>query len=252
MKALKEFSDKIFAQPLSLSGKQKYLVPLTFFALLITVMFAVEVGIMGLIFVLPEMPAFFTIFLDGFLLTLILFPVLFSLYLRPMVNQIKLQQQSEKRFRAVFEQTFQFMCILNPDGTIVQANQSAMLTSNMFQEELVGKLFWEAFYSLIPAETNNSLIQAIEMAAQGKLMRFEGDFGVWEGATFTVDVSLKPIMDEYGQVMMLILEGRDVTRHKRIEQELRAEITKRQEKEGRIQQNAKRAIVTSDILNSLQ
>ncbi len=252
MKTLKEFPDKFINQTLNISGRRKYLVPVTFFAILVATMFMVEVGIMGLIFVLPEMPVFLTIFLDGFLLTLILFPVLFLLYLRPMVDQIKLQQQSEKRFRAVFEQTFQFMCILNPDGTVVQANQSAILAGNMFQDEIVGKLFWEAFHKLIPSETNSSLKKAIESAAQGNLTRFEGDFGVWEGASFTVDVSLKPIIDENGQVMMLILEGRDVTRHKRIEQALRAEIEKRQEKEARIKQDAQRAIVTSEILNSLR
>ena len=63
-------------------------------------------------------------------------------------------------------------------------------------------------------------------------MRFEGDFGVPGREIFTIDVSVKPVMDEQGKMIMVILEGRDVTHHKRIENELREEIGKRIKVEG--------------------
>lgn len=252
MKTLKEIPNNILPKILSLSGKKMYFIPIAFFALLIATIFVVEVGIMGLLLVLPDIPESYKVYLDGFLLTIILFPVLFYFYLRPTLAHIRRQRESERRFRAVFEQTFQFMCILNPNGTIVQANQSAVLASALTHKDIVGKYFWDAFKTFIPAEANTYFHQAIDAAAQGYLTRFEQDFALLEGEAFTVDVSIKPIMDEQGQVMMVILEGRDVTHRKQIEQELRSEIVKRQEKEARIQQSARQAIVLSEILNSLQ
>lgn len=252
MNILNEAPYKIFDHILTLYNRGKYLVPITLFMILLLTMFVVEIGIMGLLFVLPEMPGAYAIFLDGFLLTLISCPVLFYLYLRPMLNQIKLQQESERRFRAVFEQTFQFMCILQSDGTILQANHSVILAGNMVPDEIVGKLFWDAFHELIAYETHVGLQTAVRQASYGKVTRIEGDFYTSSGQTLTVDFSIKPIMDEKQQVKMIILEGRDITRHKDIENKLRAEVVKRKENEQHIQQSEKRAVTLSEILSSLQ
>lgn len=103
MKLLNVFPTKMLGHSLDLSGKGKYLVPITFFAFLVATIFVTEVGIMGLLFVLPEMPNIYTVFLDGFLLTAISFPLLFFFYLRPMLLQVKHQQQSATRAIALLE-----------------------------------------------------------------------------------------------------------------------------------------------------
>ncbi|MEI2580761.1 hypothetical protein [Scytonema sp. PRP1] len=53
-------------------------------------------------------------------------------YFKPAdTNTEKLEQveaalrESELRFRAIFNQTFQFMGLMKPDGTLVEANQTA-------------------------------------------------------------------------------------------------------------------------------
>ncbi|MFZ1396802.1 MAG: PAS domain S-box protein, partial [Candidatus Promineifilaceae bacterium] len=184
---------------------------------------------MGLLLILPDLPDFYAVFIDGLLLIVVSFPILVFFYLRPMLAQIALQQESERRFRAVFEQTFQFMCLLNPDGTILQANESAVLAGQTVQTDIQGQYFWEAFASTIPDPTKIQIEQAIQAAAKGQLIRFEEVFGPREDGYITVDVSVKPIMDEAGKIILIILEGRDVTPHKQIEQELRREIATREE-----------------------
>ncbi|HNB52031.1 MAG TPA: PAS domain S-box protein [Anaerolineales bacterium] len=235
MKALKEFPNKIIQNLIASPAKSHYVAPLILFSVQLITMFVVEVGIMGLLFLLPEMPGVYAIFLDGFLLTIISVPILYYLYLRPMINQVNLQQESERRFRAVFEQTFQFMCVLNTEGIVLQANQSANTAVGLSQEEMLGKSFWEVFSRWIPKEASLELQKALEAAFHGKLTRFEQDFHTQNNRTVTVDVSIKPVMNEQGQVTMVILEGRDVTHHKQIEQALRTEIEIRKEKEHRIQ-----------------
>ncbi|NUM45227.1 MAG: GAF domain-containing protein [Anaerolineales bacterium] len=252
MKAILDFPNKVFRQIINSPDQRKYFAPVTLFVVLLFTMFIVEVSIMGVLFVIPEMPGIYAVFLDGFLLTVISVPVLFYLYLRPMMMQIQLQQESERRFRAVFEQTFQFMCVINPEGVILQANQSAILAVGTSRTEMIGKSFWEVFTGLITEEAGLQLQKAFEAAFRGNLTRFEQDFRARGNRNVTVDVSIKPIMNEQGQVTMVILEGRDVTPHKQIEQALRTEIDNRREKERRIQENARRAIVLSEILDSLQ
>ncbi|MEZ4590850.1 MAG: GAF domain-containing protein [Chloroflexota bacterium] len=207
---------------------------------------------MVLLLVIPDLPDFYAVFIDGLLLILVSFPILVFFYLRPMLAQIALQQESERRFRAVFEQTFQFMCLLNPDGTILQANESAVLAGELGQTNLQGQYFWEAFASTIPDPTKIQIEQAIQAAAKGQLVRFEEVFGPRENGYITVDVSVKPIMDEAGEIILIILEGRDVTHHKQIEQELRTEIGTREEKEAQIQKSALQAIALTEIMSTLQ
>ena len=50
---------------------------------------------------------------------------------------------SEKRFRAIFDQTFQFIGLLSVDGTLLQANRTALKFAGVEENDVVGKLLWE-------------------------------------------------------------------------------------------------------------
>lgn len=252
MKASKVVRFSPFSVPLQEPQKAKSFSPLVLFGILIGSIFFVEVCIMVLLLILPDLPDFYAVFIDGLLLAFVSFPILVYFYLRPMLTQIALQQESERRFRAVFEQTFQFMCILNPDGTILQANQSAILAGDTSETEIQGQYFWEAFAPHLPHEAKRQVQQAIQSALDGKLTRFEESFGPRNGGYFTVDVSVKPIMNEADEIILIILEGRDVTHHKQIEQELRTEIVSRQEKEMQVQKSAAQAIALTEVMSALQ
>jgi len=226
--------------------------PLVLLAILIVTMFFVEVGIMSVLVFLPAIPVPLQVFLDAFLLTIITFPVLYIFFLRPMIGQIESRRESEKRFRAVFDQTFQFMCILNPDGTVMQVNQSALEAGNTTAEEIVGKPFWEAFREFVPNESRSFFQGAVKAACHGKMIRTEGDFETSRGEKYSVDICIKPITFEQGQVVMVILEGHDITHHKRIENDLREEIGKRIEVEEhlRLQTTAVKAAANGIIITN--
>ncbi|MGD1806026.1 PAS domain-containing protein [Dapis sp. BLCC M126] len=53
-------------------------------------------------------------------------------------------RESERRFQAIFNQTFQFIGLLKPDGTILEANQTFLDFADAKHENIVGKYFWEA------------------------------------------------------------------------------------------------------------
>ena len=50
---------------------------------------------------------------------------------------------TERRFRAIFDQTFQFVGLLEVDGTVLEANQTALTFAGVTLQSVVGKPFWD-------------------------------------------------------------------------------------------------------------
>lgn len=130
-------------------------------------------------------------------------------------------RQSEEKFRAIFNSTFQFMGLLTPDGIVVELNQTALDAIATDRANVIGKPFWETPWWQHFPEQQEQLQEAIACAARGELVRFESQH-IWADGTFAfVDFSLKPYLDQAGNVIMLIPEGRDITDRRRAEQKIR-------------------------------
>ncbi|MBW4564497.1 MAG: PAS domain S-box protein [Mojavia pulchra JT2-VF2] len=132
----------------------------------------------------------------------------------------KALSESEKKFRAIFNQTFQFMGLLQPDGMILEINQTALEFVGITRQEVVGKPIWETKWWTISLNTQAQLKAAIAQAANGEFIRYEVDVWGRDHQVITIDFSLRPILDETGQVTLLILEGRDITARKKAEEAL--------------------------------
>ncbi len=126
----------------------------------------------------------------------------------------------ERLFQGIFDQSFQFIGLLKPDGTILEANQTALLAADVGIEEVVGKPFWETPWWQISSEVQQQVREAVAKAATGEVVRYEADVLLAGGVVATVDFSLKPIKDDNGQVVLLIPEGRDLSDRKALEREL--------------------------------
>lgn len=130
-------------------------------------------------------------------------------------------RQSETEFRAIFDQTFQFIGVLAVDGTLLRVNQSALQFAGVQADAVIGKPFWEAPWWTHSAEMQQRLRAAIQEAGGGKLVRFETTHVARNGEVHCIDFSLKPVTDAAGRVVELIPEGRDITERKRAEDALR-------------------------------
>ena len=120
-------------------------------------------------------------------------------------------ERDSQRFRAIFDQTFQFIALLTADGIVLEANRSALEFGGFSRDDAVGNLFWEAHWWTISRETQQRLQVAIQEASRGNFQRYEVE--VWGGQyqIITIDFSLNPVYDEHGTVAFLIAEGRDIT-----------------------------------------
>ena len=130
-------------------------------------------------------------------------------------------RESERLFRAIFDQMFQFIGVMQPDGTLLEANQAALDLIGSQADEVLGRLFWETPWLTSSSENQTRLQNAIATAARGEFVRYEVEIKGVDGRIVTVDFSIKPIKDESGQVVLLIPVGRDITEAKQVEAALR-------------------------------
>jgi len=142
-------------------------------------------------------------------------------------HQAKQLVATERRFRAIFDQTFQFIGLLDVDGTLLEANQTALSFAGIRSEDVIGKPFWETPWWTHSPQLQERLRDAIRAAARGQVVRFEATHPGNDGQLHHIDFSLKPVHDATGSVVLLIPEGRDITNrvvaeeeNRRLEQQL--------------------------------
>lgn len=125
----------------------------------------------------------------------------------------------EHLYNVIFNQTFQFIGVLEPDGTLIDANKAALSFGGLTREEVLGNPFWEAYWWQISDQTQSQLQDAIARAADGEFVRYEVEVqGV--DRTAIIDFSLRPVTNEDDEVLLLVPEGRDITELKEREQQL--------------------------------
>lgn len=117
-------------------------------------------------------------------------------------------ERSERKFKGIFNSTFQFIGFLNPDGTVVEANQTALEFGGLTPSDVIGKKFWDCHWWQISAETQERLKASIDLANQGQFVQYEVE--VWDKDKQPVVIlfNLKPLLDQSGNVIAIIPEGR--------------------------------------------
>ncbi len=148
-------------------------------------------------------------------------------------------QRSERKFRAIFDSSFQFIGLLNVEGVLLQVNETALEFAGVKESTVVGLPFWETPWVKHSPALQEKMRSAVAEAATGRLVRFEADHLAADGSLHYVDFSLKPVKDEAGNVVLLIPEGRDITERKLAEEEQARLVTA-------IEQSAE-AVFISDI-----
>ena len=131
------------------------------------------------------------------------------------------QDQGELRFRAIFNQTFEFVGLLSADGTVLEFNQPALDFRGLALANVAGLPFWETPWLDLSAQTREQARQAVVQAALGGFVRQEMTVRDKQGASRTFDFSFKPVQNEARGVALLIVEARDITDQKRLEEHFR-------------------------------
>jgi PAS domain S-box-containing protein len=127
---------------------------------------------------------------------------------------------SERKFHAIFDQTQHFLGLLSTEGNVLDVNRTALAFTGADETDFIGKPLWETPWWCDSSGRQRDLRQAVEKAAQGELIRFEATQST-DGNIRVLDISIKPVTDEGGKVVLLIAEGRDITEGRQAEEEIK-------------------------------
>ncbi|MDP8935574.1 MAG: PAS domain S-box protein, partial [Cyanobacteriota bacterium] len=138
--------------------------------------------------------------------------------------------ETNQRFHAIFDQAFQMFALLEPDGTLIEANQTALKLSDLQPSEVLGLKFWLTPWWASSPTNQQRLKTNIKQASIGNLVREEYEITGPNNDVRVMDMSFKPLLNATGEVFQILAEGRDITKRKRAEtalQQLTAELEQR-------------------------
>ncbi|MBI5583678.1 MAG: PAS domain S-box protein [Deltaproteobacteria bacterium] len=126
--------------------------------------------------------------------------------------------QSEQKFRAIFNQTFQLIGLLKPDGTVLEVNQATLDFLDLKYQDIIGKHLLQ-LQKKVPRSLQERVKKGISAAARGKFVRFEIPVSLSPGARQWIDFSIKPVLvlNDPPKVGLLIAEARDISAIKKSE-----------------------------------
>ncbi|MEO0136437.1 MAG: PAS domain S-box protein [candidate division WOR-3 bacterium] len=131
----------------------------------------------------------------------------------PQVEMEKILEQTEEKYRKVFEQSPQGLLILDAEGRIVDVNKKMCEWLGYKRNEMIGK-----DHIMYPFLTKSGKIMAVRKFIQrlaGKFVPpYELEFVAKDGTVYIGEVDARTIKDEDGNITMVVVMVTDVTRRR--------------------------------------
>jgi len=134
------------------------------------------------------------------------------------------RKRRERQLDAVFNSTFQYIGLVDPDGTVLRVNDAALDLVDADRDDVIGLRAWETPWWRDDDERVADLRSALDRAVDGAFVRYEVEIDRENtDRTVVIDFSVTPVDDDEGEVSFLVLEGHDITARKERERALRRE-----------------------------
>ena len=121
------------------------------------------------------------------------------------------ERRSEQRLRSILDNLFAFVGVLEPDGTLLEANRAPLEAAGIQIEDVAGKKFWNCYWWNYAPEAQARLKQACERARTGETVRYDAEVRVAGEQLLWIDFQLAPLLDDDGSVVNLIPSGIDIS-----------------------------------------
>jgi len=135
---------------------------------------------------------------------------------------------SERKIRAILEQSNQFIGILTTDGIVIDVNKYALNFSGVSISDVCNKPFWDTVWWAHSPKLQARLREAVKAAAAGEFIHFEVTHQSVDGNLHYVDFTLQPVKDDAGKIIFLVPMGFDITEHKRAEEEIKKQLAEKE------------------------
>lgn len=133
------------------------------------------------------------------------------------------RKKAEQKFKALFDQSFYTIALLSPEGRFKELNNTSYERFSFRKSNPAGNYLWDMSRNRSTLWID-SLKEYVAQARQGKLVRYNSVVLSPQNTPLTMDFLLKPIFDDQGKVILLVLEGRDISEQEKMTQNLKEEI----------------------------
>jgi PAS domain S-box-containing protein len=129
---------------------------------------------------------------------------------------------SERGFRAIFNQQYQYSALLSADGRVIEISESVVRGTGVPREEIAGRpLLDAAWWRNFPDVRARLQAQFDEARARPGPSCGEGAYETRDGAQRYALNTVTALRDERGEIEFLLVEGIDITERKQAELALR-------------------------------
>ncbi|GAB3705784.1 hypothetical protein GCM10028858_23470 [Halorubrum pallidum] len=127
-------------------------------------------------------------------------------------------RRNERRFESMFHDPNILVGLLDTDGRVQHVNDTALEYIEADRDDIIGKPFWATPWWT--ADTTADLKQWIDRGADGEYVEYEVDHPMSDGDVFTAEGTIRPVTNDEGTVVSLIVSARDITDQKQHEAEI--------------------------------
>ncbi|RJS72834.1 MAG: PAS domain S-box protein, partial [Candidatus Syntrophoarchaeum sp. WYZ-LMO15] len=130
-------------------------------------------------------------------------------------------ERSRNELQRYLDHILTFNGMLDPDGTLKMANRTAVESTGLPYDEIIGKHFADIYWWSYDPMVQDRLRANIRRAASGETVVWEERVRVKDGFIIT-QLTLRPVFDENGEnIRYIVAEGQDITRIKEAERKIR-------------------------------
>lgn len=196
--------------------------PVKMFLISLVTIFTAEVGIMFAIhYWFPNIDPVTEAFVDGTLLVLLVFPILFLTIFRPMndaITQLQDQSHTLETFREAIEHAGHSVVITDKEGTIEYVNPAVEEVTGFEKDEVIGRnpRIWKS-----EKHDEQFFERMWDVILSGQTFKAEVVNTKKNGDNFVIHQTIAPIFDEVGEISRFVGIYQDVTKLKNRERQLR-------------------------------
>jgi len=122
--------------------------------------------------------------------------------------------------RAIFETSYQFQGFMTPEGVLLDANKVSLASIGCDLADVVGQRFWDTPWFAATPGLPEQIQDAVRQSASGQIVRQEIDV-LLPGGRRTFKFMMRPLSNQSGSIIALIVEAADLTEQRATEAQLR-------------------------------
>ncbi len=127
---------------------------------------------------------------------------------------------NEEKYKAIFNNNFQFTSLLDPKGILLDANQIALDFIGKEKKDVINQYFWDTPWWSHDKHIQQDLRNAIQHALTGEIVHFETYHINAQGEKRYFDITLKPVIDSNNEIIYIVPESHDFTDRRNITKSL--------------------------------